>query len=349
MKKENNIKFSVVIPVYNAEKFIERCVESILNQTYIDFELIIINDGSKDNSWDLLNEKYKENKKIKLFNQENKGVSATRNFGIENSTGDWITFVDADDWIEIDTLSKINTILKKDEKIKIIMSNLFYNKEELESTPFVTSDLLIDNNNKMELIETIIAIDYGQSKYGSKFGNCRCIGGKFYDLNFLKNNKINFLTNLVSYEDGILNLYASYLAENIYIYSKPLYHYYFNINSRTNRINNNQFSQNKLIINEISKFLKTYNIKSNSVNYCCLDLFTMLINNNIIKYGFKNRKDGIKNFKKEYFDFEINIKSKKIINEHLTKKNKLLNLLLKHKNFRLIYMLYLIKNYFSKM
>ena len=160
----SKIKISIIIPVYNAGNYIKKCIDSILSQTYENFEVIVINDGSSDNSWELLNKYYSDNKKIKLFNQENKGVSMTRNFGIDNANGDWITFVDADDWIENNTLERIVNIIEQNNNLEIIMSNLFYNRGSEQKKAYELSDLLVDENNKKELIDTMIAIDYGQKK-----------------------------------------------------------------------------------------------------------------------------------------------------------------------------------------
>ena len=94
-------KVSVIIPVYNSEKYIEKCINSVLAQTYQNYEIIVINDGSKDNSGKImeqLQDKYPD--KIKYIEQENMGVAKTRNKGIEIATGDYIAFMDNDDYIE---------------------------------------------------------------------------------------------------------------------------------------------------------------------------------------------------------------------------------------------------------
>ena len=90
-------KISIIVPVYNVEKYLERCVESILKQTYTNFELLLVNDGSTDQSGDLCDQLASKNENIKVFHLENAGVSNARNVGIQNSTGEWITFVDSDD------------------------------------------------------------------------------------------------------------------------------------------------------------------------------------------------------------------------------------------------------------
>lgn len=110
------MKFSIIIPVYNVEKYLKRCIDSVLNQTYNNYEIIIINDGSTDNSSKIL-ESYK-NPKIKIINQENNGVSYSRNVGVSNSTGDYILFLDSDDFYETKLLETLNEEIQNEEMIK---------------------------------------------------------------------------------------------------------------------------------------------------------------------------------------------------------------------------------------
>jgi len=102
------IEFSIIIPVYNAEKFLSRCIESVLNQTFNNFELILINDGSTDNSGKVCDKYALQDNRIKIFHQKNSGVSAARNLGLENVQGEWVLFIDADDWVESNCLEIIN-------------------------------------------------------------------------------------------------------------------------------------------------------------------------------------------------------------------------------------------------
>lgn len=113
----NNIKFSIIVPVYNVEKYLKKCINSILNQTYKNFEIIIINDGSTDKSKKIL-ETYKDNSNIKIINQSNKGLSVSRNVGIKNSTGDYLLFVDSDDYIENNLLEVLNNNIIDEEIIR---------------------------------------------------------------------------------------------------------------------------------------------------------------------------------------------------------------------------------------
>lgn len=108
------MKFSVTVPVYNVEKYLAKCLDSILNQTYSDFEIIIVNDGSPDNSQKIIDtyaEKYPD--KIKAYVKENGGLSDARNFGVRYAEGDYLLFVDSDDCIDVGLLAAINGSLEK--------------------------------------------------------------------------------------------------------------------------------------------------------------------------------------------------------------------------------------------
>ena len=97
-------KISVIVPVYKAEKYLHRCVDSILSQTFTDFELILVNDGSPDNSGAICDEYAKKDNRVRVFHKENGGVSSARNLGLDNAIGEWITFCDADDYVTPDWL-----------------------------------------------------------------------------------------------------------------------------------------------------------------------------------------------------------------------------------------------------
>lgn len=95
---------SIIVPVYNAEKYLHRCIDSILSQTYTDFELLLINDGSVDKSAKICDDYACKDDRIKIFYKENGGVSSARNIGIDNAKGKWVAFIDSDDWIKTDYL-----------------------------------------------------------------------------------------------------------------------------------------------------------------------------------------------------------------------------------------------------
>ena len=139
-------KFSIIVPVYNTEKYLKRCLDSIKSQTFKDYEVIIVNDGSTDNSSDIIS-KYP----YKVINQENLGLSMARNNGVKASIGDYLIFLDSDDYIEKDLLKEINNSLSNSpDLVRYQIKEVFDNEDNInyEETPF-------DNKNGVDAFKFI--------------------------------------------------------------------------------------------------------------------------------------------------------------------------------------------------
>ena len=95
---------SILVPVYNASQYLRECVASLTGQTYTDLQIVLINDGSTDDSWDIMQELARNDKRLEVYSQPNCGVAATRNHLLDKARGDFVLFVDSDDWIELDTV-----------------------------------------------------------------------------------------------------------------------------------------------------------------------------------------------------------------------------------------------------
>lgn len=115
------LKFSVIIPVYNREQAIRRCIDSVLSQSYRNYELLIIDDGSMDSTWSVLSEYSAMDRRIKLFRKSNGGVSSARNMGVAHATGEYLVFVDSDDWISQGYLAYLDTVLTSPDIDGIIL------------------------------------------------------------------------------------------------------------------------------------------------------------------------------------------------------------------------------------
>lgn len=120
MQTDYTPKISIIVPVYNVEKYLRRCIDSILAQTFTDFELLLIDDGSKDYSGAICDEYAEKDNRIRVFHKENGGVSSARNMGIDNAKGDRFSFVDADERVAMDFLLDLKTDDSIDVTIKIL-------------------------------------------------------------------------------------------------------------------------------------------------------------------------------------------------------------------------------------
>ena len=244
-----NNKFSIIVPVYNGEVTIEKCIDSVLRQQYNFYEIIIVNDGSTDNTLKVLS-KYNNNKKIKIINKTNSGVSDARNKGIESASFDWILFLDSDDWIEPDSLVNINDLINKYNPDYIITELIYSGKkhEHYDST-------LIDN--KKEIMDNIICTEYSKKISNDKFENCRCIGGKIIKRNLIEEYNISFPSGVKKFEDGIFNLKVLFESSAVLYSSYQFYNYYYdNPNSRMNTFNEEEVKGNREIFNIITEFLR---------------------------------------------------------------------------------------------
>lgn len=110
---QNKVKLSIVVPVYNVANYLSACLDSIINQTFVDFEVLLINDGSKDNSGSICDEYAKLDARVKVFHKKNEGVSVARNLALAKAQGEYITFIDADDWLDLNTYTEVFEVFKE--------------------------------------------------------------------------------------------------------------------------------------------------------------------------------------------------------------------------------------------
>ncbi|SEC07556.1 glycosyltransferase [Paenibacillus sp. GP183] len=190
-------KVSVIIPVYNAERYIASCLESLLSQTLQECEFIFINDGSKDNSRQIIEKYQRADQRIKLINQENEGVSSARNVGLNEAAGEYIGFVDADDYIEHEMYETLYNAAKQ-SNCDVVISNF---ESELEGHKVITRYPFP--------IETVLKKDFLEEEilpYFLKADNLNTAWNKIYKTEVIKENHIKFPSKVALGEDGIFNM-----------------------------------------------------------------------------------------------------------------------------------------------
>lgn len=233
MKKDDfigNGKVSVIVPVYQAEKYICRCVDSLINQTYKNLEIILIDDGSKDNSLKLCNELAEKDVRIRVFHHANMGVANTRNKGLDYADGEYIFFLDSDDWIDKNTLSDMVLLLEKYDADLCICGFFNYVEGKSAQAHYLDTKCKVNKNAFMseyfwKLYEETILFN---------------IGTKLYKRNIIEENNLRFYTDMVVYEDIIFCLKYMDKAQLFFLCNKP-YYYYFqgNANSVTHSYKKN--------------------------------------------------------------------------------------------------------------
>lgn len=239
---------SIIIPVYNGENSIERCIKSVLEQDYYNIEIIIINDGSTDNTANIL-KKHKD-KRIKIINQTNSGVSSSRNNGIDCSKGEYITFIDADDYIDKSFLKNAIKI-SMDNNLDLIIGGvqkIFKNK---------TKDYVIENadfkiyyeSDLHELKKKIIGYDCEYTELRNVFFSGPVC--KLFKKSCINDNR--FVRDIKNGEDTLFNLDIISLCKKIGIISEIWYYYIINSSSATQKYNSNAEVEGMKLLIELEK------------------------------------------------------------------------------------------------
>jgi glycosyltransferase involved in cell wall biosynthesis len=214
---ENKIKISIIIPVYNTEQYLRQCLDSVINQTLKNIEIVIVNDGSTDNSLNILQEYQKKYSHIKVINQINKGYSEVRNIGLQNTTGDYIGFVDSDDFIEENMFEKlINKAIETNADIVSCNYYMVYNKNKKEEIRAA------DNSKQIEILENS---SYRFTGAESVLLDEAFVWNRIYKRNFLINNNIKFDKDAFFMEDTLFHRKALICSTKI-VYIKDILYFY---------------------------------------------------------------------------------------------------------------------------
>ena len=235
---KNNIKISVIMPVYNVEKYLARALDSIILQTYENLEIICVNDGSTDNSPKILQEYAKRDKRIYVINQENRGLSGARNSGMAVMSGDYFTFIDSDDWLQLGTYQKFINILKKEERtIDIFLFNgfLFMQKEDLKTVQNVKVFGVEDwGSLKQSHFKTI-------REHKNPFHNTMAVWNKLFRMEWYRQHNFLFMDKMFG-EDRLFSAQTYLATDNVYVFEDYLYCYRRQRESLCHTMNENVFN-----------------------------------------------------------------------------------------------------------
>ena len=211
---------SVIVPVYKAEKYLHRCVDSILAQSYTDFELLLINDGSPDNCGAICNEYAAKDSRVRVFHKENGGVSSARNFGLDNARGEWVAFCDSDDYVTADWLSAYSDAIANNVDLAIQGYNIIYgDRTIMKELPQCEGRTIED---KRDLITSLMC----QGVYGY-------LWVKLFRRQIIEDNHIRFDTNSTFREDEqFFSKYLEYVT-NFRCIDKENYYYILPASEKT--------------------------------------------------------------------------------------------------------------------
>ncbi len=333
---------SIIVPVYNVEKYLKRCLDSLINQTYKNIEIILVNDGSKDNSLKILKEYQKKDDRIIIIDKINEGVSVARNTGIKAASGKYIGFVDPDDWIENNMYENmLNTIEKydcniafcnysKDSKIKITKKTLKIKKNVL---------------GKLDIINDLICNMVGVNDFPKYHYVMGCVWRCLYKKSFIDQYNLRFIPKITIMEDLLFTIEALIYCDKVCIDRGFYYHYMKNKSSSLHKYNKKMWMDQVKVHNILENLIKEADldeIMQNRLDSRYIAMAACAVNNemkkndaklkykiNNIKYIFKDEKlkevlRRSKNYNKENFKDIIKSDEK----HYIEKENKIIKRLL---------------------
>lgn len=336
-----DIKISIIVPVYNCEKYLEDCIQSLLNQTIKECEFIFINDGSTDKSYHILNKYERVDKRIVVLNEDNQGVSVARNIGIEAATGEYIGFVDGDDWIDLNMYEVLyHTAVKNN--LDLVISNF---EQELDGKEIINRLDIVDNLviNKEKIIADILPQFLQHDKLNT-------VCNKIYKRKIIIENKIRFSKAVALGEDGAFNIKFFSSAKSLMYINYTGYNYREVVGSATRNIFEKDYFKRALEVykGEVSQiyydnFGEDYIEKLKAIKFL----------ENVISYTYiyfkptnqVSFKDRYKYVKKMINNNEVNTTINKYLNIIGENKGRYERVLIKFIKMKFIFGIYLLTSY----
>jgi glycosyltransferase involved in cell wall biosynthesis len=266
-----NNKISVVIPVYNVEKYIKECLDSVINQTYKNLQIILVDDGSTDNSGEICDEYASKDNRITVIHQENQGAGAAKNSGIELATGEYLSLIDSDDYIELNYYETLLSVMKNynADVVQCLFYNVFVNKSHKRNYNFPSP-----KNRKLRTKQFLFEMLYDW-KY-AVFWN------KLFKTELLKNNRFPFGRKI---DDEFFTYKLICNAKSIVNINDSLYNY----RMRNSSVMNEE-SKSRLIRDRIDCFEERHNYVSNLFPKLNKDFYNHF--SNYLLYNKNNCKDS---------------------------------------------------------
>lgn len=254
-----DIKISIIIPIYNIEKYIQRCIDSVLNQTHSNLEIILVDDGSTDSSSSICDQYAQNDMRVKVLHKDNGGPASTRRAGLEIATGQYVGFVDGDDYVEEEMFGYLLKQLVESEA-DFIHSGFYKDKGQVQSNVCNFEDRIYDvHNEKVEFIKTHVLDSNKEYMHPSMFS-------KLFKVELIKDS-YGAVPDDMYYGEDLVNLVSCILnAEKIATCGKSFYHYVFRENSITNDISKKlerEFELYKGLINFFTECQLVNDVKKN--------------------------------------------------------------------------------------
>lgn len=256
---------SIVVPIYNVEKYLRRCLDSLINQTFKNIEIIALNNGSTDNSLNILKEYAKKDKRIKIIDNDNLGVSEARNTGIREAKGKYMVFVDSDDWIDTKMVEVLHKSIDSNDYDLVMCTYvrefIGHSKEKVFNLP--EESLYVNNEVKEQLLRKLVGPvgnELANPEYLDALGT---VWAKMYKTSILKDKGLSFvdLKEIGSGEDTLFNIFVFNEVSKVILINKPMYHYWRgNSNSITSRYIPDFIEKRRNYFNYMKNFIKDKNL-----------------------------------------------------------------------------------------
>lgn len=333
-------KVSVIVPVYNSQRFLRQCIDSILQQTYHNLELILVNDGSTDNSGNICNKYAKIDDRVCVVHQDNMGVSAARNSGIYHATGNYLQFIDSDDFIDSDMTESLVAAIERNSASMVICG---YKRIELS-----TGGCIHNSSSKVgffKIEEMLNILDY---LYARSFINSPC--NKIYRAQLIRDNAIRYQKGIELGEDLLFNLDVIKKSTSFEVIPECPYNYVkYNNGTLTGKHRENLYDIQKMLFEQLISLYedrKTYAHQINNLELTYSKNILGIILHIAECYSWKNFKSYLKTAKDIQSDVIFN---KTLYNLNLIySQEKLLKFLMKKKMFFAIFFYAKTKQYLKE-
>lgn len=236
---------SVIVPVYNAEKYLHQCINSLIKQSiFPSIQVLLVDDGSNDSSGNIIDRYANEYKNIESYHKQNGGSSTARNLGINKAQGEYISFLDSDDWLENDAIETLYNIAINNNRVDIIQ----FRASEKDNYYVLEEGYYGFNEIKNKIYPHLLPSFTSQGKPTSlRWSNCL----RFYRLSLLKENNIQYRESAITFEDCLFNVESVLAARSYYYIDKPLYHVVNNPASKSRNYQPAMFESCDFILKEI--------------------------------------------------------------------------------------------------
>ena len=333
-------KVSIIVPVYNVEKYLKRCIESLVEQSYLNLEILLVDDGSTDTSLSICTEYKAKDSRIRVYHKENEGLGLTRNYGIERAEGKYLTFVDSDDYLTKDAIEWM--VLKALETdADIVIANTYYKNEKLKVT--LPERLYMDGEIK-ELLVTHMMGNYAKRIDAISYtATAKLFKKKIFDeynLRFPSERKL-------IWEDLAFSIETYPLCKKVYVSHKPVYYYCFNGGSLTHT-----YRQNKLdLVMVLYCYMKDKIKKLNLPNEAQLRLDTNFIGHirtciklEVFYANLNGYKRAVQNIREICSRKDVQILLRRYPKESFNKSQYIYNIAIEHKWAYVVYFLTWLQN-----